>query len=217
MVKAVIFDMDGLLLDTEIVSHRIYAELLAGFGQPFTTAEYAMHYSGKSEIKNVTTLIETYHLPWTLEQGLKQVLDVEVRLLAEGVALKTGAKELLSYLKEHGYRIAIASSSTTERAHALLAQHDILGYFEQEVFAEEIPRGKPNPDIFLRACEKLGELPENCLVLEDSEAGITAAHAAGIPVICIPDMKRPAQEYVDKTSAMLPDLSKVIDYLEALG
>ena len=100
MVKAVIFDMDGLLLDTEIVSYRIYAELLAGFGHPFTTAEYTMHYSGKSEVKNVTAVIETYHLPWTLEQGLKQVLDVEARLLAEGDALKTGAKELLSYLKD---------------------------------------------------------------------------------------------------------------------
>lgn len=214
MLHAVIFDLDGLLMDTEIVSYQIYRELLSGFGQEFTQADYAQAYSGKSERKNVAHLIETYSLPWSLEEGLEKVLSAETRLLVQGVSIKSGAKELLDYLSRHGFQIALATSSTEERARNMLRQHHIIGHFHQFVFAHEVEHGKPAPDIFLLACEKLKEAPENCLVLEDSEAGIQAAVAAGIPVICVPDMKRPPQAILDRTAAVLGSLDQVIPYLE---
>ena len=206
MVKAIIFDLDGLLIDTEIVSYKIYKELLQKFGYDFLVEEYTRTYSGKTEIKNVMTLIENYRLPWTVEQGLFQVLSVEERMINEGIDLKKGAKELLSYLKENNYKTAIATSSTCDRAMNILNQHDFAKYFDSFVFAEELTNGKPNPEVFLKACDKIGEEPKNCLVLEDSEAGIQAAYSANIPVICIPDMKMPAQEYLDKTIAVLESL-----------
>ena len=86
-------------------------------------------------------------------------------------------------------------------------------YFDDFVFGPEVERGKPNPDIFLKAAEKLGEAPEKCLVLEDSQAGIQAAYAANIPVICIPDLKKPSEEYRKKTTAVLESLNDVIDFL----
>lgn len=213
MIQAVIFDLDGLLVDTETICYQILRDILAEFGHSMTLEEYAQTYSGKPEQANVAHLIQTYHLPGTVEEGIERILAMERTLHAQGVALKPGAKELLAYLRETGRGVAMASSSTRERALNLLDQHRITEYFHQFVFAGEVERGKPNPDVFLKACEKLGRAPGDCLVLEDSEAGIQAAHAAGTPVICVPDLKTPERRFLDMTAAVLPSLDKVIPYL----
>lgn len=191
MIKAVIFDLDGLLIDSEIVSYKIYKEILNQFGYRFSIEEYAQNYSGKTEVNNVTNLIDRYNLPWTVEIGLDNVFKIEDKFINAGIDLKTGAKELLTYLKENNFKVAIASSSTKDRALTILKQHNLVEYFDEFVFGNEVEKGKPNSDIFLKACDKLLENPEECLVLEDSEAGIQAAYSANIPVICIPDIKVP--------------------------
>ena len=183
MIKAVIFDLDGLLIDSEIVSYKIYKEILNQFGHSFSIEEYAQNFSGKTEVKNVTNLIDTYNLPWTVEVGLDNVLKVEDKFINEGIDLKTGVKKLLTYLKDKNLKIAIASSSTRDRALTILRQHNIVEYFDEFVFGNEIEKGKPNPDIFLKACDKISVNPEECLVLEDSESGIQAAYSANIPVM----------------------------------
>ena len=95
MINAVIFDLDGLLIDSEIISYKIYKEILYPFGYDFTIEDYAQNFSGKTEVKNVTNLIDTYNLPWTIDEGLDTVLKIENKLLEQGVDLKSGAKELL--------------------------------------------------------------------------------------------------------------------------
>ena len=213
MIKAVIFDLDGLLIDSEIVSYKIYKEILNQFGHSFSIEEYAQNFSGKTEVKNVTNLIDTYNLPWTVEVGLDNVLKVEDKFINEGIDLKTGVKKLLTYLKDKNLKIAIASSSTRDRALTILRQHNIVEYFDEFVFGNEVKKGKPNPDIFLKACDKISVNPEECLVLEDSESGIQSAYSANIPVICIPDMKVPNQYYLNMTKAVLSSLEEVIYYL----
>lgn len=213
MVQAVIFDLDGLLVDTEIICYQILKEILARFGHPFALEKYTRSFSGKPETVNAAQLVEAYKLPWTAAEALERILRREEELHAQGVELKPGAKELLAYLQETGRGVAMASSSTRERALNLLDQHGVTGYFQQFVFAGEVERGKPAPDVFLKACEKLGRAPGDCLVLEDSEAGIQAAHAAGIPVICVPDLKTPERRFLDLTAAVCPSLDKVIPYL----
>lgn len=213
MIKAVIFDLDGLLIDSEIVSYKIYKEILNQFGHRFSIEEYAQNFSGKTEVKNVTNLIDTYNLPWTVEVGLDNVLKVEDKFINEGIDLKTGVKKLLTYLKDNNLKIAIASSSTRDRALTILRQHNIVEYFDEFVFGNDIEKGKPNPDIFLKACDKISVNPEECLVLEDSESGIQVAYSANIPVICIPDMKVPNQYYLNMTKAVLSSLEEVIYYL----
>lgn len=216
MIKAVIFDLDGLLIDSEIISYEIYKALLAPFGINFSISDYAENYSGKSEIKNVAYLIQSYGLPWSSEVGLKKVTMMEESLLAQGVDLKPGAKRLLMYLKEKDYKIALASSSVEKRALDILDKHEIKMYFDAFVFGHEVERGKPYPDIFLKACAKIKVSPKECLVLEDSEAGVEAAHAAGIPVICIPDMKKPQLTYLEMTLMQLESLDEVITYLKEI-
>jgi HAD superfamily hydrolase (TIGR01509 family) len=213
MTKAVIFDLDGLLVDTEMISYKIYKEILAEIGYDFPLDEYAQKFSGKTVVQNIKHLLETYHLPWSAELGFSKVVEIEGRFVAKGVELKPGARELLSFLKENGFKIAMASSSIEERALKILRQHDLVDCFDAFVFGYEVKNGKPATDIFLKACEKLSEKPEDCLVLEDSEAGIQAAFSANIPVICIPDMKVPSQRYLDMTKATLSSLDEVIPFL----
>ena len=214
MIQAVIFDLDGLLVETDTICYQILKEILARFGRPFALEEYTRSFSGKPETVNAAHLVEAYKLPFPAEEALERILRREEELHAEGVPLKAGAGELLSYLRQRGYGTAVASSSTRDRALNLLDRHGVTEYFHQFVFAGEVEQGKPAPDVFLKACEKLGRAPGDCLVLEDSGAGIQAAHAAGIPVICVPDLKTPERRFLDMTAAVCPSLWEVIPFLE---
>ena len=214
-MDAVIFDLDGLLADTEIISLKVYQELLKDFGIPFTEETYSREYSGHREEENVQRFLDTYDLPWNFDQTLEKVYELEARILAKGVNLKKGAKNLLAFLQREGIPIALATSSVESRARIILGSNGILSLFDHLVFAKDVKRSKPYPDIFLKACSDLNVLPENCLVLEDSEAGIEAAYRAGMPVICIPDLKMPAQSFLNKTEQVFQDLDAVRDYLES--
>ena len=214
-MEAVIFDLDGLLADTEIISLKVYQELLKDFGIPFTEETYSREYSGHREEENVQRFLDTYDLPWNFDQTLEKVYELEAQILTKGVNLKKGAKNLLTYLQREGVPIALATSSVESRARMILDSNGILSLFDHLVFAKDVKRSKPYPDIFLKACSDLNVLPENCLVLEDSEAGIEAASRAGIPVICIPDLKIPAQYFLNKTEQVFQDLDAVRDYLES--
>lgn len=115
MIKAVIFDLDGLLIDSEIVSYKIYKQILNQFGHSFSIEEYAQNFSGKTEVKNVTNLIDTYNLPWTVEVGLDNVLKVEDKFINEGIDLKTGVKKLLTYLKDNNLILKKISALSHEQ------------------------------------------------------------------------------------------------------
>ena len=214
MIKAVIFDFDGLLVDTEIISYRIYKTILEKYSHSFSMEEYARNYSGKTEKENIRNLIDTYRLPLSFDECFSLEQETEKELFEKGVELKPGALKLLRYLNEKRYKIAIATSSDRERAMKILKNHCLYSYFMAGVFAEDISHCKPDPEIFLKAAEKLNEYPECCLVLEDSEAGIQAACNAGMKVICVPDMKRPDDVYLDKCLAVKDTLDEVIDILD---
>lgn len=214
MIKAVIFDLDGLLLDTEIVAFKVYEELGERFSFTLTLPDFMQNFCGQPLRRNVAYCNERFHLPWSFEEAVEEVLRIEKRLLDEGVDVMPGAKELLAYLKENKYKTAVASSSARERSMKLLEQHNLVKYFDDFVFGPEVEKGKPNPDIFLKAAEKIAIEPELCLVLEDSQAGIQAAYSANMKVICIPDLKHPTEEYVKKATAVKDSLFDVITYLE---
>ena len=217
MKNAVIFDLDGLLIDSEIISYQLYRDLTGKYGKHMTLEDYIHHYCGKTSEINMRTVIDEYHLPISAEEGLLFTDLKEKEYFKQGVNLKEGAVELLSYLKRNQYKILLASSSTQERAIGVLHQNGIAAFFDHMVFGSEVKRGKPYPDIFIKACEYAEEPPENCLVLEDSEAGIQAACSAGIEVICIPDMRVPGDKFRKMETAELPSLKEVIDWLENNG
>lgn len=214
MKTTIIFDLDGLLINSEVISYQLYQDLLKEYGHSFTIEEYASDFSGKTGTANMELLVSRYKLPVSLEEGMNFTRARGESYYKKGVDLKPGARELLEYLKAHGYKILLASSSTRDRAIRILSQHQIETFFDDMAFGAEIEHGKPAPDIFLKAQEKAGEAAERCLVLEDSEAGIQAAHSAGIDVVCIPDMKRPGEAFCRVAAEMFGSLADVIGWLE---
>lgn len=217
MYKAIIFDLDGLLIDSEVISYQLYQDLVKPYGHSFLLEDYVQNFSGKAALINMENIIKKFCLPITIDEGLAFVASREKQYFNQGVDLKKGAKELLAYLKKNYFQIVLATSSTQERALNILKQHHIDTYFDDMVFGTEIKRGKPYPDIFLKACQKIQIEPNEGLVLEDSEAGIQAAFSAKIPVICIPDMKKPMETFQQMTERILPSLLDVITYLDEMN
>ncbi len=215
MIKAVIFDMDGLLIDSEMISYKCYRDFLKSYGFEFTLKEYIKDYSGKQLITSLNYIKDHYQLNYDIEKAIDIFHEYEAKYIEEdGVELKPGAKELLKYLKEHHYKTIIATSSREKRAQSLLEKHQVMQYMDDIVYGFEVEHGKPAPDIFLKACEKLDVLPNEALVLEDSEAGIDSAYQAHIPVICIPDLKEPDEVHKERTACLLSSLDQVIEYIE---
>lgn len=214
MINTFIFDLDGLLIDSEIISYYIIQEILEKHHHSFTKEEYSKNYSGKTDIANINNMITTYHLPYTVLELKHQIEEIEKHYLEKGIPLKSGVKELLSFLKENHKTIVLATSSYQDRAINILRQHQILDYFDEMTFGHEVTHSKPNPDIFLLACKKVNQEPASCVVLEDSEAGIMAAYQARIPVICVPDIKQPGLEFLEKTLKTCSSLLEVLSYLE---
>ena len=210
--NAFIFDMDGLLTDSEIVSYAIFRDVLAEAGVKLTKQEYATHCCGQPAEPSIHYLIERYGLPWTEQELADKLHRLEFERAGEIVA-KPGAQEILSYLKDQGSKLALATSSKVSRAEIILTNNHLRDFFNELTFSHEVKHGKPAPDIFLKAASKLGEKPGECVVFEDSEAGVRAAHAAGIPVICIPDLKQPSDEVRALAWRIEPSLLSALEFL----
>lgn len=214
MLQSVIFDLDGLLIDSEIVAYHIYCDILRPYGYDFSLAHYAEKYSGRAALRNMTDAIEEYDLPISVAEGLRLANEIDGEYIRRGIPLKKGAFELLSYLKERGCLISLATSSLEERALTILGQNHVVEFFDTFTYAPEVANGKPAPDIFIKALSKTGIGPEETLIMEDSEAGVKAAIAAHIPVVCVPDMVRPSDQTLQKAAGVFDSLLQVRDWLE---
>lgn len=213
-LKTVVFDMDGLMIDSERISFRLFKRKTEEMGLSCDLAFYT-RLLGVNEQHGIFLLAEHYGQDFAAKAVLDQIhKELDEILLHSGVPLKEGLLPLLAQLKKQGILCAVASSSTRRRVLAILEKANITEYFTAVVCGDEVARSKPAPDIFLKALEKTETLPQEALVLEDSEAGIQAAFTAGIPVICVPDMKVPAPEYAAKTLAVLPSLNAVTAWIQ---
>ena len=202
MIKAVIFDMDGLMIDSERVTFEGYQEVLKELSLTMSE-EFYKSLLGKPIRDIHQRFYDVYGKDFPVEDVIKKVhLYMEKRFINEGVPVKQGLIELLQYLQSHNYKTIVATSSHRNRVDQILSLANITQYFDDSICG------------VLKSCEKLSVDTSQAIVLEDSEAGIQAAYSAHIPVICIPDMKYPEENYANKTTKILSSLDQVIDYLK---
>ena len=215
-LNAVIFDMDGLMIDSERVTFECYQERLKDMNLTMDE-EFYKTLLGKP-IKGIyQRFYDVYGNDFPIQNVIQDVHQLMAeRFETEGVPVKKGLVELLHYLKDNNYKTIVATSSNRDRVDKILAQAKITEFFDDSICGDEVTKGKPNPEVFLKSCQKLGVNVDEAIVLEDSEAGIQASYDANIKVICIPDMKYPEKQYEEKTFKILKDLTEVTAYLKSL-
>ncbi len=215
MIQAVIFDMDGLMFDTEALAKKGW--LIAGREMQLPITDEIVYRVVGMNAASVRKTCQEYFGPEFDYDGFRaRVSDYMRRSLDEdGIPVKRGLPELLDYLKRNGCQTAVASSSPRATVEDYLRRAGMEGIFSALICGDMVARSKPAPDIFLRAAEVLGILPEDCLVLEDSSNGIRAAYAAGMKAIMVPDLIEPTAELRGMACAVCESLHGVIPFLEA--
>lgn len=210
-MRGAIFDMDGLLLDTERVYQENWLETARRFGQtPYPEFPIAVTGTTGEEQRRI---IHRYYPEVDARVFQEDCISRVYRLLERHCAPeKPGARALLEYFRSQGVKTALASSSSRARVLDNLRQTDMEDLFDVIVGGEEAERGKPEPDIFLLAAKRLGCLPEECYVFEDSVNGVRAGMAAGCTAVMVPDLVQPPEGLVvHKICASLTEAKALIE------
>ncbi|MEM7428351.1 MAG: HAD family phosphatase [Pseudomonadota bacterium] len=190
---AAFFDMDGLLLDTERLARDAFQETFRSFGVPPDDELFLLLIGGDAS-DNSELLRNGLPDQIPYEQFSRCWSDGYARLVAEDVPVKAGVWAVLNELSSLGLRLAVATSTATPSAENKLGRAGLRGFFETVIGGDQVERGKPAPDIYLRAVEALGVAPGNCVAFEDSVRGVRAALAAGMTVVQVPDLVPPGAE-----------------------
>jgi 16S rRNA pseudouridine516 synthase len=209
--RAVIFDLDGVLADSEPSWDKIDAQLLREYGVDYH-GEYHREVLGVSYRGSVQFFKKKFNISAPTEEMMKRREMIATEIFAKRVDLFPNALEVLNELRQMNppVRLGLATSSVSASARPFLDRHRITEFFEVIITGDEIERGKPAPDIYLRTAKQLGVGPDACLVIEDSLSGIAAAKAAKMRVAAIPDRRFvDPREYEKEADYLLNDLSEI--------
>lgn len=194
MIKALLFDLDGLLFNSERIVQRSWnrAGQEAGYGN---VGEHIYNTMGMNVVKRKEYFLKTFGKDFPYEKFRERTREIFGEIAQnEGVEIKPGAKELICYAKQMGYKIAVVTSSGEDYASGLLKSKGIYEYFDSFVYGTMVKHSKPHPEAYQKAAEMIGIIPEYCIAFEDAPAGVEAATAAGIDTIMVPDMIKPDEE-----------------------
>ena len=210
---AVIFDMDGVIFDSERATMDCWIELAEKYSIPDIKTPY-YKCIGVNAAKTREIMINTYGKDFQYDRYAKEAsLMYHDRYDGGRLPVKKGVRLILEFLKKHDKKIALASSSKKETVISQLRDADILRFFDEIVTGDMVEKSKPEPDIFLKACEKTGVLPEKAYAIEDSYNGIRAAYSGKLKPIMVPDILPADDEMRQKAEAVLENLEEVADYL----
>ena len=216
MMRGAIFDMDGLMFDTEKLFAISWAEQARRFGFA-PIPEFHRAVCGTSGTLVRDTVRKFYPGISDANAFINDGCDRVAEMMAESVPEKRGLHEILDYLKGIGLRLAVASSSEAELIRANLAKTGLEGQFDVLLSTSQVARGKPAPDVFLEAARQLGLRPEECYVFEDGINGVKAGIAAGCRTIMIPDLIEPTEEIMGRCAGIYPSLLDALDAIRTEG
>jgi HAD superfamily hydrolase (TIGR01509 family) len=217
MMKAVVFDMDGVIFDSEKLYRKHW--LISGdeYGIPHDTmVKLCDLIAGATKENNEKLMKSRFGQDFDYMAFREKTMNRMDQDIAEhGLELKPGVLELFDYLKQHGYKIGLATSTQQERAQRNLNNAGILEVFDEIVYGGTVSRGKPFPDIYLKACEKLQVSPQEAVGIEDSINGVKSSAAAGLYTIMVIDLIQPTEEIKELAGQIFASLFDVIDFLDS--
>ncbi len=210
---SVIFDMDGTIFDSERLVLDCWEKLGKKYGFS-DIGEVFIRCIGTNKIRTREIVYGHYGTGFPYEKFVEESsLLFHERIDREGLPVKPGARELLTYLKERGIPMGLASSTRLAAVTQELKDAGLYSYFKVVVGGDQLKNSKPAPDIYLMACERMGVPPENTYAVEDSYNGIRSAHSAGLTPIMVPDMMPATEEMRTLSEAVFTDLFEVMAYL----
>lgn len=213
MIRAVIFDMDGLMYDTEPMAEKCWK--MAARHSKVTMTEQTLSALRQRSSADREKYLEGIFGDRVDYRRLERQMykNLHTMIGTHGLPLKAGLWELLVYLRRNGYRIAVQTTNTLDTASWYLKLSGCTEFFDVIVAGRMVHHGKPEPDAYLKATELLGESPVDCLVLEDSPAGIIGAHRAGCPTLMIPDLDAPTRGVQALAQGVITDMEQVIEFI----
>jgi len=182
MIRSVIFDMDGVIVESEPMHVEAEKQILLKHGIRITSEELR-NYTGTTAEYEFNDLIRKYKLNTTAETLFNEKEEILFKLLEERTEPTKGVIELVRSLKQQGFKLGVATSGHRKLAHYYLKKLGLESFFDTVVCAEDITRSKPDPEIFLKAAQRLGVQPSECIVIEDAKFGVEAAKKAGMKCV----------------------------------
>lgn len=213
LYKAVVFDMDGVIFDSERAVMQCWKEVASRHNIP-DIEKAILACTGTTMVRTREIMLNLYGADFPYDEYARESSVIfHSRYDGGRLPMKPGVKELLTFLKERGKKIALASSTRQQVVTDELRDAGIIEYFDRIICGDMVSRSKPAPDIFLKACEELNVSPSDSYAIEDSYNGIRAAHAGGLHPIMVPDLLPADEEMQSLAEIVLPSLTSVMEYL----
>ena len=213
MINGAVFDMDGLMFDSERLVYETWQMMMDELGFDYNLDIF------KNTIGLRTDMAESYYNSLYGERFCYKPLKQKSRELflkrvsEEGVPIKKGLVELLEFLKSNNLKIAVATSTSAPTAHKIIRMAGVYDYFDAFVCGDDVRNGKPHPEVFLTAAERLSLPPTECVAFEDSINGIKSAHSAEMTTVMVPDYLQPTEEIIPMIDCLCDDLSQAIEFI----
>ncbi len=212
--KAVIFDMDGVIFDSEKLVVECWVETADKYGIP-DIEMLCKRCLGLNRVATKEVYLQHFGQDFPYDRYKQEMSDLYHKRAREGaLVMKPGVVELLTFLREEGVKTALASSTREEVVRWELSYAGIIDFFNEIVCGDMVSRSKPDPEIFLKACELLGVKSNEAFAIEDSYNGIRAAHAGGLRPIMVPDLAEPTAEMEELSEIILPSLLETMEYIQ---
>lgn len=214
MIKGTVFDMDGLMFDSERITYNGWQKLMDENGY-----EYSIDVFKQTVGRRKKEVEQFYYSKYGKDFPYRKLSEIQRNnyinfVMTKGAPVKKGLYEILEFLKDNDIKIALATSTSRQTSLINLESAKVEKYFDTLVCGEDVTNGKPDPEVFLTAAKKIGIEPEQCVAFEDSFNGIRSAFAAGMTTVMVPDFIQPTDEILTMVNYLCNDLSNAIEVLK---